>query len=223
MGSPRKRLPPYDELLKLRETRSLATIGWLFDVSGEAVRVALERGAHGPRPRKKAAALEERYTKRDDGHWIWSGSRIDRKGAWESVHGLPPAGALSACPQEPTCVNPGHLVLRRETQRTRADSRDVVAQSLAVGTVSENEIAQARSLREQGVAFAVIARTLGRSREWVYSHVPHAKPMSPERRALAQACEDLRAGGAGMAEISRIQGIPLATVARLLGELAATK
>jgi hypothetical protein len=211
--------------LKLCETQSVAAIARALGLPYHTVHGAVSRARHPPTPRPRAATLHERYEKRGDGHWIWTYANPDRKAVWTAIHGAPPAGALGQCPQDKRCVNPAHLQLHWDAERSerRADREAGIAAARAriADFANETDQEKARRLREAGFERAVIARALTRSREWVYSHLPVTAHASKATRARLEKCRTLREGGLGVAEIARKTGIPQASVSRLVAMLAA--
>ncbi len=98
MSDRRPGLPPDEELLKLRETQSVAAIARALGLPYSTVHRAISRARRPPKSRP-AATLHERYVKLGDGHWIWTFANPDRKAVWTAIHGAPPPGCLANAPR----------------------------------------------------------------------------------------------------------------------------
>ncbi len=122
-------------------------------------------------------------------------------------------------------MNPAHIQLHWDAERSerRADREAGIAAARAriADFAHETDLEKARRLLEAGFKRAVIARALGRSREWVYSHLPVAARASKAKRTRLEECRKLLKAGLGVAEIARKTGIPQASVSRLVAQLAA--
>ncbi len=222
MSDRRPGLPPAKELLKLRETQSVAAIARALGLRYSTVYGAIYRAVMGlPSERRRPKTLEAHYEKREDGHWIWLYENPDRRAVWTATHGAAPPEPLDRCPEESACVNPAHVLFRKEGRQARLEAAVAAAQCLAAEVDGETEVAKARRLREAGVKMAVIARALGRSREWVYSHVAASPTLSETAQERAALCLALRKRGLGLAKIAQKTGIAKASVSRLLAMIAA--
>jgi hypothetical protein len=209
----------------MRETQSISAMARSLRIPYSTMHYAIARARRPPKPPPRPRTIHERYVKLGDGHWIWTFARPDRKAVWTAIHGAPPAGMLGQCPQDERCVNPAHIQLHWDAERSerRADREAGIAAARAriSDFADETDLEKARRLLEVGFKRAVIARALGRSREWVYSHLPVAARASKAKRTRMEECRKLLKAGLGVVEIARKTGIPQASVSRLVAQVVA--